>query len=104
MNTGLPYCWRSLGVIRASFDHRIRDQGVGGSNPLAPTNARLLPVCPSPTQSVGTVAAMSAFGGDCVLRCLSSDAEPIRKTNAGGALSTTVCARLVQVIESFLQE
>ena len=27
-------------VIQASFGHRIRDQGVGGSNPLAPTDSK----------------------------------------------------------------
>src|SRR5215469_15326555 len=37
MNTGLPSCTRSIGIIRTSCGHRIRDQGVGGSNPLSPT-------------------------------------------------------------------
>jgi len=38
MYTGLPCCSGPLRIIQASFGHRIRDQGVGGSNPLSPTN------------------------------------------------------------------
>ena len=39
MNTALSCCNRSLSVTRPSSGHRIRDQGVGGSNPLSPTNS-----------------------------------------------------------------
>jgi hypothetical protein len=37
MNIGLSCARGLLCVIQASFGHRIRDQGVGGSNPLSPT-------------------------------------------------------------------
>jgi hypothetical protein len=38
INTELLLYEGSLSIIQASFGHRIRDQGVGGSNPLSPTN------------------------------------------------------------------
>ncbi len=38
INSGPPCCRRAFGVIPTSWGHRIRDQGVGGSNPLSPTN------------------------------------------------------------------
>jgi len=38
MNIGVGYHCDFVGVTRSSFGHRIRDQGVGGSNPLSPTN------------------------------------------------------------------
>ena len=41
MNTVPSYHSEFVGVTRSSFAHRIRDQGVGGSNPLSPTNLSL---------------------------------------------------------------
>src|SRR6516225_10114964 len=38
MNTEVPYQMRSFGITQASFGHLVGDQGVGGSNPLSPTN------------------------------------------------------------------
>jgi RNA polymerase sigma factor (TIGR02999 family) len=38
VNTALMYHLEFLGVTQSSFGHRIRDQGIGGSNPLCPTN------------------------------------------------------------------
>ena len=38
MNTAPACRCNSLAVTRSSFGLRIRDQGVGGSNPLSPTN------------------------------------------------------------------
>jgi hypothetical protein len=57
VNRPVPCHWRSVGVIRAYVGHRIRDQGVGGSNPLSPTK-----LFKKSTRCLRDVEAQETFG------------------------------------------